>query len=231
MRKRFIDFINRMKIVFIKEKSCKAPTVWGWLVIVVIVVVSCALVVVNLNSFLSISKPIDAKVMVVEGWLPTYVLVMAAHEFKSKNYSMLFSTGTAIDKGDFFWEEKTFADMGAKAMRRIGLDSTIVFTVPASQVKVDRTFASACALKHWIDSCGVRIPKINVVSLGPHSRRSGLLFQKAFGNKTKVGMISYPDQTYDARTWWNSSNGFKTTIDEAVSYCYTKLVFWIKKRD
>ena len=220
-----------MKIVFIKEKNCKIPTLWGWLVLFVVAAVFCSVVIVKLNSFLSISKPIDAKAMVVEGWLPTYVLAMAAQEFRDKNYTILFSTGGIIDKGDFYWDQKTFADMGAGTMRRLGLDSTIVFAVPASQVKVDRTFASACALKHWIDSAGQRITKVNLISLGPHSRRSGLLFQKALGKKTKVGVISYPDQTYDARTWWNSSNGFKTTIDEAVSYCYTNLVFWIKKRD
>jgi hypothetical protein len=220
-----------MKTVFIKEKLCKVPTLWGWLVIFAAITVSCSVVLVNCSSFLSISKPIDAKVMVVEGWLPTYVLARAAREFRDKNYALLFSTGIPIEKGEIFWEEKTYADMAARTMRHIGIDSTLVFAIPASQVKVDRTFASACALKLWIDSTGQRITQVNVVSLGPHSRRSELLFQKALGKKIKVGVISYPDETYDARTWWKSSNGFKTTIDEAVSYCYTKLVFWIKKHD
>jgi hypothetical protein len=218
-----------MKIVFIKEKSCRVPTVWGWLALFFLLSVSFFLGATHLNSFLSLNKPVDAKVMVVEGWLPTFVLTKAAQEFRSKRYSMLYSTGIAIEKGDLFWSEKTYADMGAATMRHLGLDSHVVVAVPASQIRVDRTFASACALRRFLDSTGQRISGINVVSLGPHSRRSRLLFQKALGKRTKVGIYSYPDETYDSRTWWGTSNGFKSTIDEAVSFCYTKFVFWVKK--
>ena len=167
--------------------------------------------------------------MVVEGWLPTFILTKAAQEFRAKRYSMLFSTGIAIDRGDFYWQEKTFADMAAATMRHLGLDSHVVVAVPALPVKVDRTFASACALKRYFDSTGLRISGINVVSLGPHSRRSRLLFQKALGKKIKVGIYSYPDETYDPKRWWGSSNGFKATIDEIVSYCYSIVVFSFKK--
>jgi hypothetical protein len=219
-----------MKNLFIKEKSYKLPTIWGWLVIFVTIAVPLWLLIGHLNSFLSLNKPVDAKVMVVEGWLPTYVLAKAAQEFRMKGYSRLFSTGIAIDRGEFFWQEKTYADMGASSMRHLGLDSHVVVAVPSSLVKADRTFASACALKRFLDSTDPKFPSINVVSLGPHSRRSRLLFQQALGKQTTVGIYSYPDETYDPRTWWSTSTGFKMTVDEAISYCYTKFIFLMKKR-
>jgi hypothetical protein len=220
-----------MKNIFFKKKSCTTPTLWGWITFPIAAAVVFYCLFANCNSFLSINKPLDAKVLVIEGWLPEYALVKAAEEFRSKNYARVFSTGIKIEKGDFFWREKTYADMGAAAMRHLGLDSSSVIAVPAFGVKADRTFASACALRRWIDSTGQRISKVNLMSLGPHSRRSRLLFQKALGNPIKVGIISYPDETYDPHKWWKTSNGFKATVDEALSYCYTKLIFRIKKRD
>jgi hypothetical protein len=220
-----------MKIILIKEKTCKVPTITGWILIVAFIGFVTCFVVLNLYSFLSKTEPIDTQVMVVEGWMPVFALEKAAKEFTQKKYSLVFSTGIPIDKGYFCWREKTFADMGATTMRHLGIDSQAVIAVPGLDSKVDRTFASACALKHWIDSTGKRICAINVISLGPHSRRSRLLFQKALGKKIKVGIVSYPDETYDPRRWWASSNGFKTIIDETVSYAYTKLFFWIKKYD
>jgi hypothetical protein len=218
-----------MKNILFKKKVCTTPTLWGWLAMSAAVAMAICLITMNCNAFLTVNKPIDAKVMVVEGWLPDYALSQAAKEFRTKRYSSLFSTGIRIDKGDYFLQEKTWADMGASSMRHLGLDSASVIAVPASEVKVDRTYASACALKRWIDSAGPGISRLNLVSLGPHSRRSQLLFQKALGEKAVVGIISIPDETYDPHNWWKTSNGFKSTIDEAVSYCYTKLVFSLRR--
>jgi uncharacterized SAM-binding protein YcdF (DUF218 family) len=217
-----------MKIYFLKKKECTAPTLLGWLAICSAVILASGSMMMNCNAFLTVSKPIDTRVMVVEGWLPEYALAQAAKEFRSGRYSLLFSTGIRMDKGDYFWKEKTWADMGASSMRRLGLDSASVIAVPASAIKVDRTYASACALRRWIDSSDQSISNFNLVSLGPHSRRSRLLFRKALGEKVEVGVISFSDETYDPNKWWKTSNGFKATIDEAISYCYTKLVFSLR---
>jgi hypothetical protein len=217
-----------MKNVFFKEKIRTRPTLWGWMCLLAIAVIFFCLVTVKCNSYLAVTRPLDARVMVVEGWLPEYALSQAAEEYRNKRYSLLLSTGIKIDKGEFFWQERTYADMGASSMRHLGLDSASVVAVPASGVKADRTYASACALRRWIDSTGRKISRINLVSLGPHSRRSRLLFQKALGSGVAVGVISYQDETYDPCQWWKTSNGFKSTIDEAISYCYTKLIFSIK---
>jgi hypothetical protein len=219
-----------LKNFIVREKVCTVPTLWGWLFVCAAGLMAISLITMNCNAFLAVDRPIDAKVMVVEGWLPEYALAQAAAEFRTKRYSVLFSTGIRMDKGDYFWQEKTWADMGASSMLHLGLDSASVIAVPASGVKVDRTYASACALRRWIDSAGSGISRLNLVSLGPHGRRSRLLFQKALGEKVTVGIISFPDVTYDPHEWWKTSNGFKSTIDEAISYCYTKLIFSLRKR-
>ena len=69
-------------------------------------------------------------------------------------------------------------------------------------------------------------PKITVLSVGPHSRRSRLLFQKAFGDSATIGVIAAPPQGYDSRRWWIYSEGVRTVISEAIAYGYARLIFW-----
>ena len=67
--------------------------------------------------------------------------------------------------------------------------------------------------------------KLNVVSVGPHARRSRLLFRRAFGRQTQVGVVSVPNPDYDPQRWWAYSIGFRTVVGESVGYLYVKLVF------
>jgi hypothetical protein len=90
---------------------------------------------------------------------------------------------------------------------------------------LDRTYASALALKNWLGSHGVVETNLNVISLGPHSRRSRLLFEKALGKDYKVGIIAIENQEYDAKQWWASSAGVRSMLDEIIAYLYTRLSF------
>jgi hypothetical protein len=78
-------------------------------------------------------------------------------------------------------------------------------------------------LKNWLGSHAVMETNFNVVSLGPHSRRSRLLFVKALGKDYKVGIIAIENQEYDARQWWASSAGVRTILDESIAYLYARL--------
>jgi len=63
------------------------------------------------------------------------------------------------------------------------------------------------------------------MTLGPHARRSRLLFQKAFGKEVKVGVISVEDRDYDPAHWWRSSEGVREVLGEAIAYFYAKFFF------
>src|SRR6185503_9146040 len=97
--------------------------------------------------------------------------------------------------------------------------------VPTPLVRRDRTYASAIALKQWLDAHQVVLSNLTVVAPGPHARRTRLLFQKAFGDATQVGAFAAMDLDYDPKDWWMSSNGFRAEIDEAIAYVYARLLF------
>jgi hypothetical protein len=79
------------------------------------------------------------------------------------------------------------------------------------------------ALKDWLHSHGVTETNFNVISLGPHSRRSRLLFEKALGRDCRVGVTTVEEEGYDARRWWQSSEGVRTVLDEMIAYWYARL--------
>ena len=175
---------------FLQRRECLLPTWRGWLVLLFAI---AALVVFSIRgaySFLTVNDPVDSSALVVEGWLPDYALQEAIMEFGRGHYRRIFVTGGPLDNGAPLSEYRTFAELGAATLLRLGLNTNAVQAVPAPKVRLDRTYASAMALKSWLGSHEVADTNFNVISLGSHSRRSRLLFEKALGKGYKVGIIA-----------------------------------------
>ncbi|HTL15803.1 MAG TPA: YdcF family protein, partial [Patescibacteria group bacterium] len=120
---------------------------------------------------------------------------------------------------------KTYAQLGAATLIRLGLDSNAVQAVPAPRVPRDRTYAEAVALKRWLLEHDIKLQKINLVSVGLHSRRSRLLYQKAMGKDVVIGVTSIALKEYDPRHWWRYSAGVRSVIAESVAYLYARFLF------
>jgi hypothetical protein len=71
----------------------------------------------------------------------------------------------------------------------------------------------------------VPVTALDVFSLGPHSRRTQLLFQEAFGDGIPVGVIAATNPGYDANEWWTSSSGVRTLVGETLAYLYARFLF------
>jgi hypothetical protein len=210
---------------FLQRRECLLPTWRGWLVLLF---AGLALIVFSVRgaySFLAVNDPVYNGGLVVEGWLPDYALQQAITEFRRDHYSKVFVTGGPLEHGAPLSEYGTFAELGAAALLRLGLNTNAVQAVPAPKVRIDRTYASAVALKNWLDQHGATETNFNLISLGPHSRRSRLLFEKALGSSYRVGVTAVEDEEYDARRWWGSSAGVRTMIDEMIAYWYARLAF------
>jgi hypothetical protein len=174
--------------------------------------ISIALIIYtrNIHRFLSISKPVNAKVLVIEDGAPLHLIEMAAFEFKEHDYSVLMILGKTNR-----WIIPYLINEG------IDEDKTVRISVDT--VERDRTFASAIALKNWFLTSQNYDKSINVLTLGVHARRSWMLFRSALGPEFSVGVIAYDDPAYDRHRWWSSSEGFKKVIDETIAYVYTRI--------
>lgn len=215
----------------VRRRQCLVPTRRGWLVLGLMVVVGFLVCWRGSYPFLALNAPVKADVLVVEGWSADYGLEAAMTEFKRGGYQKLFVTGVPLERGAPLSEYKTYAELGAASVAHMGMLTNLVQAVPAPKVQRDRTYASAIALRSWFEAHDGVPARINVVTIGAHSRRSRLLYAKAFGNSCEIGMIAVPDEGFPANRWWAYSQGVRTVVDEGVAYLYVRLFFdWAADR-
>ena len=163
--------------------------------------------------------------LVVEGWVPDYVIGEAVAEFRRHPYQALIASGGPIDKGAPFSEFGTYAEFGAATAVKLGFDPGKVHAAPSPETRQDRTYISAVSVREWLRQRGPIPARINVVSLGPHARRTRLLYKAAFAGIADIGVIPVEDRGYDGRRWWTSSPGFRSVTGELIAYGYARLLF------
>jgi hypothetical protein len=89
----------------------------------------------------------------------------------------------------------TTAQLARSRLIRLGIDSTRIIAVPARKARINRTLTSALAFRDWISeySEGSSIKGINIVTLGPHAKRTWMTYNKILNEKYSIGIISLPD--------------------------------------
>lgn len=202
-------------------------TLRGWLLLFFCFISLLIGFVLMIHPFLRMSHPIDAEIMVIEGWVPDVVIKGAIAEFKEKNYRLMITTGNEIGRGKYLSDHKTFADLAAATAVILGLDSNQVIPVANTTVEIDRTAASAEAVKQWLLTSDLNVKAINLYSYDVHTRRSWLVFKTILEPDIKVGAMAFcPDASVP---WWKTSRGVKSVIVETIAYLYTKLVWSVER--
>lgn len=219
------DLGSRSWFGLLRRRNCLVPTWRGWLVALLVLALAAILVLRNLYGFLAVTQSFPRGLLVVEGWMPDYAMEAALAEFRTNHYDRLVVIGGPIESGAPLSEYRSFAELGAALLVKLGLSTNAVQAVPAPQVRQDRTYAAGVALRQWLDEHQVPLTNANLVSIGPHARRSRLMLQTALGNQATVGIIALPSREYDAAHWWRSSAGFRNVTDEALAYLYARLLF------
>lgn len=208
------------------RRSCWLPTLRGWILAIAVLAALLIFCVWNADRFLAVNKPVPDGVLVVEGWSPDYALETALAEANRDPHHKLYVIGGPLEEGAPLSEYKSFAELGAAVLLRMGMTTNSVQAVPAPYVRKDRTFAAAMALRNWFIQHGGEPKAINLISVGAHARRSRLMFQKAFGNGTRVGIMNVQDRNFDSHRWWTSSAGVRSVLDEMIAYFYARFLFF-----
>jgi hypothetical protein len=169
------------------RRECWVPTARGWLVLTAVFLSCACLGAHSLNDFLSLNRPVQAEVLIMESWLPDYALQGALDEFRRGGYKHLIAAAAALPGG---WtgqsRYKTGAELTAATLAALGLETNLIVVMPSSDVVRDRTYSAALGVKAWLEASNAAVRSVNLYSLGPHSRRSWLLYQKAFESQVKV---------------------------------------------
>jgi hypothetical protein len=185
------------------------PVCWWW---------SCG------EAFLCSTSRLPAEVLVVEGWIGRNGVRAAAAEFERGSYRYLVTTGGVTDaKG---WSEAgwSFAKGAADELARLGVPEDRLIVAPAADAESHRTYNSAVAVRRALDSMEIRPQALNVFTLGPHARRSRLVYAKVEGPETEVGVIGWASPSDEAVPWWRSSDRAKELLTETAGYVYEALL-------
>ncbi|MDR1170969.1 MAG: hypothetical protein LBL24_00790 [Bacteroidales bacterium] len=212
-----------MKIQLTRTGKSRRLTLWGWLTVAGGVALLTYIWFVTIHDFLALNEPVNAPVLVVEGYVPDYVLDSVAVVWKNKPSVLIVCAGLPVRKGEFCVGYGSYADYNTAYLRANGVDSLHVVSAPALQTDRERTYTTAVAAMERLKALGYASGKVDVVCLGTHARRSLLLYRKAFRHGWNVGVISYGADY--PRQWWRTSEGARAVVYEMFAYLYCAIFF------
>jgi hypothetical protein len=122
------------------------------------------------------------------------------------------------------------ADYAAFILRYLGFTDSIE-TIPVLDTKLSNTYSCALAFRDWYLNSSYKGKPVNIVSLGPHTHRTWMVYRKVLGRDIDVGVILIDNAKYNKYNWWKSLKGISNTIDEAASYIYMALVLPFVNKD
>lgn len=210
---------------FLNQKPRWSFSFRGWLIFLLLVALCGVGTILRVHSFLAINKPVASRILVVEGWITDRAINGIVSEFKTGDYARVYTTG-----GPMAWKTcpesgGNYAEYCAMRLQRAGIDVSSIVAVPTSEQNWERTFESALALAHYFHEKKIAPPNLNVITVGPHARRTRLLYERALGGRVAVGIIALPRGDYDPAHWWRSSTGAREVISETVAYLHCRLIF------
>lgn len=208
-----------------RRREVPVPTLRGLALLLLLAIAFVVLAVRVAVPFLAVNDRVTGGPLVIEGWAPDYALEETIAEFRQRPYTRLYVTGGPLEQGAPLSQYKTIAELGAATLLRMGMSTNEVQAVPAPLIRKDRTYTSAVELKKWLVAHGQGTTNLTVATVGPHARRTRLMFEAAFGSETRVGILALQDRDYEPARWWRSSIGFRLVTGEWIAYLYARLLF------
>ena len=216
--------MSKFKLSLFKKRNCIRPTLLGWILVLVVLVILFRLSLVGVYYFLAVNNPINSKTLVLEGSAPAYVVKDALAYYNEHNYNRLIVTGIPIINYEFIAPYKSTAHATVRALKYYGLTDTVYIADIPSNVLIDRTYHTAVVTKMLFDK-NDWAHNLDIYTVGVHSRRSRMMFKKAFGSDYNIGIIAHKDRTFAANHWWKSSKGFRNVSNEFVATLYVMMFF------
>ena len=214
-----------MRLALTNIRPRKRATCLGWLLITTLFCLIFAGVAHNLYAFLAPEQAPHKGLMVVEGWIYDDALDEAISQFRSGDYSKIVCTGVLIETGSYLQPFKSYPEMTALRLQKKGVEPEKIIITVADDAKKDRTYLAAVALRKALASHNIEETDLHLFTVGPHGRRSRILFQKALGPDYNIGITCLAPASYEPKGWYTCSEGVRGVINELIAYSYAKLFF------
>jgi hypothetical protein len=212
--------IRRLYLSLFSQKSVWLPTGRGWMVLAFLLGGSTLFCGSRAHSFLAVSQPVQANILILEGWTADYVVQDAVREFQRGKYDYLCATGGPLEKGRFFSRYQSEAELTVASLQALHFPPEKIIEASATNAWRNRTFVSAQAAKAKLEQMGIPVQGVNVITVGAHARRTLAVYRKVFRPPVPVGVISRASEDYDGSAWWRSSEGVKSVLTEGLGWTY-----------
>ncbi len=211
-------------LLFVK-RTVYRPTLLAWLITILLIVLLGWLLFSKIYSFLAIDETVEAKTLVIEGFVPKYALKEAIDLYHKDGYENLVVTGISITNNECASLYFNTADASIAALKDLGFTDTIYAARITENIYIDRTYNTALATKLIFENNEKWSHAFNVFSIGVHAKRSRMMFREALGDDYRIGVIAYPDRSFNPDKWWENSKGFRNVSNELVATLFVSLFF------
>ena len=213
--------------LFFRRRSVPVPTIWTSLIILLLLLTMFVFFIKNVAFFLAKQAPVEANILVVEGWLESSALRQAYAEYQTGQYDLVITTG-GPEARNFTDQFESYAEQAAYQLEQLGLSTKNLKILPTPASAQDRTYLSAVMVRKFIESAPSldAVRGINVFSGNVHSRRTHFLYKKAFDALAiPIGIISASPKEFRLASWWHTSAGAKTVLVEFIGWIYAHCCF------
>jgi len=104
----------------------------------------------------------------------------------------------------------------------VGIDSSAIVAVTGKRTTINRTLASALAVRKWLKTSELNIKGVNVLSMGIHSRRTWLTYRRVLKGSFDTGIISLAVPGNTGNT--NPENN--RTLNEVLGLVYYQIILF-----
>ena len=180
----------------------------------------------NIHSYLSLSNPVHAEILLVEGWIGDTYAPKILEDFYRNHYSRIVIIGTRKPKmnGNITNDTQSNAVILRKKLRSLSNNTIIITLINSIYVNKHQTFNYLVSFKNWLMREIPDIESVNLFSVSLHARKSYLILRRVLPSSIEVGVISATPIHYDAQYWWLSKRGiwlvFKNTISFINAYIF-----------
>ncbi|HBX60911.1 MAG TPA: hypothetical protein DEG65_13045, partial [Methylophaga sp.] len=170
------------KFSLFRKRQLWFPTIWGGLIILLLLTLCSLLLLRQLAVILAPTDPVaDRTYLVVEGWQDEDSLLAALAIFNAEQYQYMITTG-GPNVRFLSPAHASYAEQAGAFMVQHGLDAEKLIMIPAPESAQERTYLSAVMVRDWLALKETDLKGLNVHTSDVHARRTRSLYREAFPN-------------------------------------------------
>lgn len=212
------------KFTLFRKRQLWFPTIWGGLLILLLLTISSLFLLKQLAVILAPTAPVsDRSYLVVEGWQDEESLLAALAIFNAEQYQYMITTGGPNIRF-LSPAHATYAEQAGAFMVQHGLDAEKLIVIPAPESAQERTYLSAVMVRDWLALKEADLKGLNVHTSDVHARRTRSLYREAFPT-VEIGIYAASPQGFALNKWWQTSDGAKSVITELIGNVWVACCF------